>query len=103
MATYCCDDMRVHVEPDCDVHGPDDECSDRLVVHVAKFREYGLPMGDGGQSYAVINYCPWCGSTLPSSVREAWFERLESLGIDPGGDAVPAEFEDDRWLNANGA
>lgn len=23
--------------------------------------EYGVPVRDGGSSYLVIEYCPWCG------------------------------------------
>src|ERR1700722_15010607 len=37
---YCCEGMRRHAEPDCDLHaGSLDECPDCLVSYVAKFQE----------------------------------------------------------------
>ncbi|WP_406432826.1 DUF6980 family protein [Streptomyces sp. NBC_01589] len=47
-----------------------------------------------------IVFCPWCGQRLPDSQRDRWFEEVESRGIDPWEDEVPAEFQDDRWLTS---
>ena len=30
----------------------------------------------------TINFCPWCGTQLPESLRDRWFEELELLGKD---------------------
>jgi hypothetical protein len=35
---------------------------DELVDYIPKFREYGVPVHDGGQSHIVIRFCPWCGT-----------------------------------------
>jgi len=45
--------------------------------------------------------CPWCGSKLPASKRECWFNALEHLGIDPLTDNVPSRFQPDAWYRSN--
>ncbi len=57
VANLCCEDMRAHLELDCDVHDDPMECPDCLVVYLAKSGEYGLPVRDGGSSCVVIQYC----------------------------------------------
>jgi hypothetical protein len=37
------------------------------------FDEYGIIVHDGGPSFVVIAYCPWCGVGLPESKRDRWF------------------------------
>jgi len=69
------------------------------VVFVSKFREYGLKIFDGGTSYLEIHFCPWCGSRLPDSLREEWFDRLDSLNIDPAVDGIPEDFLSDLWFS----
>lgn len=60
-----------------------------------KFREYGINYS-GGESYQVIDFCPWCGKKLPESMRDAWFERLDELGMEPEDD-IPVEMRSDAW------
>ena len=72
------------------------------VDYVSKLREYGLRILDGGSSYLVIMFCPWCGHKLPDSLREEWFDNLERLGIDPYGDEIPTDFSDARWYAGQG-
>ena len=67
------------------------------LVYVAKFREIGVRVLDGGDSYIVLNYCPWTGQKLPPSLRDEWFNRLEGKGIDPTEESYPEEFSDERW------
>ena len=67
------------------------------LIYVAKFREIGLRILDGGDSYIVLKHCPWTGHALPPSLRDEWFTRLESRGIDPTEDSVPEEFLDGTW------
>lgn len=99
MATeHCCERMRAQVDQRCPDHPDPYDCGDALIVHVSKYREYGIIIHDGGRSYIRIAHCPWCGASLPASVRERWFDAVEALGIDPWNDDVPAEFEDERWL-----
>lgn len=66
---------------------------------VPKFREYGIDIQDGGSSYKLIAFCPWCGRKLPSSLRDQWFDRLESLGIDPAEGAIPEEYRGSDWYS----
>ena len=67
VATHCCENMRLHSELDCDVHDDPVECADCLVLYYSGSREYGIPVRDGGSSYVVIQYCPWCGTNLGSN------------------------------------
>ncbi|HTJ74835.1 MAG TPA: hypothetical protein VL337_05675 [Acidimicrobiales bacterium] len=99
MTAHCCARMRQSVEHQCAAHPDPQDCPDHLVTYVAKFREYGLVVHDGGSAYVRIDYCPWCGSRLPDSQRDRWFDEVERLGVDPWTQEVPAEFEDERWLD----
>ena len=67
------------------------------ITYGARFREYGLAYRDGGTSCQLLQYCPWCGSKLPSSLRDRWFERLEELGLEPDDPGVPHEMKTDAW------
>jgi hypothetical protein len=63
MSEHCCDLMDGYLKNE-----------DHIVDFIPKFREYGIPVHDGGSSHIQIGFCPWCGAKLPSSLREAWFE-----------------------------
>jgi hypothetical protein len=47
------------------------------LVHVPKFREYGIRVLDGGSSFIILEFCPWCGTRLPESLRDRGFESVE--------------------------
>jgi hypothetical protein len=70
---------------------------DVVVVYLPTFDEYGLPVRDGGTSMTVIGFCPWCGARLPQSRRDAWFDEMERLGLDPWEDEIPAGYTSDAW------
>jgi hypothetical protein len=71
-----------------------------LIEYSAKFREYGLIVHDGGGSSISIEYCPWCGVKLPESLRDLWFDELESQGFEsPFEDAVPDKYKTDEWYS----
>jgi hypothetical protein len=61
----------------CDIHSDKYECPDSLVVYSRKYTEYGIIIHDGGTSYILIKYCPWCGAKLPESTRDAYFDKIE--------------------------
>lgn len=67
------------------------------IVYSEKFREYGFEYRDGGSSKQLIKFCPWCGSKLPNSLGDEWFNRLEASGIDPLGSNIPLSFETSEW------
>lgn len=65
--------------------------------YIPKFREYGISYREEfGGGKQVIRHCPWCGQTLPVSMREAWFDELDRLGLDPDGE-LPERFLSEEW------
>lgn len=80
-----------------------DEMSCRLgggevaIVYLPKFREYGIRIQDGGTSFQRIQYCPWCGRTLPPSLRNRWFEELDRLGLEPESPDLPECYRTSAW------
>jgi hypothetical protein len=67
------------------------------VDYVPKFREYGIRILDGGSAVLRITHCPWDGSPLPESLRDAWFDAIEAMGLGPGDEDIPPEYESDAW------
>lgn len=71
---------------------------DAPVLYTKKFDEYGLKIWDGGNSFILIDHCPWCGQKLSESRRNEWFDQLEKLGIkDPWKDNIPDKYLTDEW------
>jgi hypothetical protein len=78
---------------------------DIAINYTPEFREYGVPVLDGGSSSILLRFCPWCGKEFPTSVRASWFEMLESLGYpDPwtGDQRIPEEYRSDVWWKSKG-
>ncbi|GAA0348706.1 hypothetical protein GCM10009092_11350 [Bowmanella denitrificans] len=97
---HCCRDMERATSLNCKQHRDVFECPDVLISYISKFDEFGLIIHDGGSSSVVIRFCPWCGSKLPLSKREIWFEKLEELGFDdPTEQKIPEAFESDAWYS----
>lgn len=89
MSTYvhCCDELEKAIQ---DPTMP--------VQFVPKFREFGVSVLDGGSSYLQIHHCPWCGAKFPPSLRDQWFDALESQGIDPCvTETIPLAYLDEKW------
>jgi hypothetical protein len=98
--SHCCESMRGAVESVCNLHTDRFDCPDALLNYSARFDEYGIIIHDGGGSVMEIYFCPWCGSKLPDSKRDRWFEELESLGYSPDDDEnIPAAYFDARWYS----
>jgi hypothetical protein len=83
---HCCFQMQEHLSR-----------GEVAIVYVDHFREYGVRILDGGTSFQLMTFCPWCGCKLPPSVRDAWFEKLDELGLEPEDPAVPEEMKSDSW------
>ena len=49
---HCCEQMTYMVE------------EENSIVFVPKTKEYGVPIRDGGSSFLIMKYCPWCGKEL---------------------------------------
>lgn len=86
--------MPVEISRNCDDLGRV-QCPDALIEHVSKYDEYGIVVHDGGSSMVQILFCPWCGTRLPESKRDRWFEELERRGVNPLSDPIPSELETD--------
>lgn len=87
MEEFCCEEMGFFVSN-----------GEIGLIYVDMYREYGLEYRDGGSSFQLINFRPWCGAKLPCSLREEWFNRLNSLGIsDPFMSKIPIQHETSEW------
>lgn len=95
---YCCETMNKQINHKCDQHSDPFDCPDNLMFYSPKFDEFGIIIHDGGPSYSLIAFCPWCGIKLPSSKRDLWFDVLEELGFDdPYEQLIPEEFKSEAW------
>lgn len=98
---YCCATMEQQIEYRCSMHPNPFDCPDNVVVYVPQYDEFGLVVRDGedsrGDSFIEISHCPWCGTKLPESKRDRYYEELDARGIDPADDEVPTEFLSDAW------
>jgi hypothetical protein len=76
----------------------DGDINDKVVYYSSKFNEYGIPIGDD-VSYISIEFCPWCGSELPESLRERWFYELELLGYEEplSVNNYPEKYKSSKW------
>lgn len=93
--------MQDQAELSCSAHAALENYPDALISYSDKFREYGLFIHDGGSSSQAISFCPWCGSKLPDSLRDRWFEELAALGFDdPWSQEIPEAFKSDAWYGA---
>jgi len=61
--------MRSNIDYRCDEHPDPFDCADNLIYYSKKLDEYGIIIHDGGSSWAVMEFCPWCGTKLPESKR----------------------------------
>ena len=43
-----------------------------------------------------VTHCPWCGTDLGPGRRDAWFRRLDELGLTPNDD-LPVDLLSDAW------
>lgn len=99
MNKHCCEDMKRHTGKMCDEHDDPYECPDYVISYSETFDEYGLIIHDGGPSSYDINFCPFCGSKLPESKRDQWFDELEALGFDSPlfDDDIPEKYKSGAW------
>lgn len=87
---YCCGALNYQIE--------DKYCP---VNYNKKWREYSI-RDFSSTSVSLMVFCPNCGTKLPSSLRDNWFDILEKeYGIDdPMEDdkkKVPKEFLSEEW------
>jgi hypothetical protein len=98
MNKHCCQEMENNLIFNCKVHRDKFDCPDSLITYTPNFDEYGLIIHDGGSSFIKIEFCPWCGTKLPESKRDLWFNTLEKMGFDsPFEQEIPIEFMNSKW------
>ena len=70
--------------------------SDKRVYWSPLFDEYGLICQPSAE-VLVISHCPFCGSKLPESRVDTWFNELEKTGWQTWGDPIPAKLLEVNW------
>lgn len=60
---WCCESMKDKSTILCDIHDNEHDCPDVLIVW-STHHGPGISIKDGGSSFIVINFCPWCGQDL---------------------------------------
>jgi hypothetical protein len=93
---HCCAAMVKALEFDCEQHSDPFACADSLVIYNEVMNEYGLIIHDGTESYLLIDHCPWCGTKLPESARDAWFDAVDALALGDGIDP-PMDYFTGAW------
>ena len=96
----CCDAMAAALTFDCAQHADPFECADHVLVYNEVLDEVGLIIHDGGPSYVVIAYCPWCGAAQPESQRDRWFDETEAKGFTD--DDLPEAYRTGAWRRSKG-
>ncbi|WP_299724271.1 hypothetical protein [uncultured Tateyamaria sp.] len=75
------------------------ECPDFFFDYNAVFDEFALMYPDG-ISVVLISFCPFCGTKLPPSKRDDWFDELEALGFDEpllASEELPEKYKSGAW------
>lgn len=92
MSEHCCEQMAFHLAHE-----------DETLHYSAKFREYAIPVHNGGSSYITIAFCPWCGTTLPRPLRDQWHQEIARLGLEPEHVDPNSDFASDTWWRSRQA
>lgn len=93
---HCCASMVNALYFSCDEHSDPFACADALLVYNEVMNEYGIVIHDGTPSYVLIDRCPWCGTRLPESARERWFDAVDALNLADGA-PPPDRFLTSAW------
>jgi hypothetical protein len=68
------------------------------VVYIARYREYGTLLNNGS-AYMVLEFCPWCGTRFPETLRSQWMSAVLQYGCRPDSEHIPGKFLTDEWWN----
>jgi hypothetical protein len=61
-----------------------------------RVREFHLAVRPGSEVVQQLAFCPFSGKALPESLRQAFFDQLETIGLSDGlsdVDRAPPEFQ----------
>lgn len=78
--------------------------------YLSIFNEYALQLKRSTMIHEPINYCPWCGCTLPKSLRQKFIKTVnEATSIQAKKITkiitkknLPAEFKTQEWWKKRG-
>jgi len=76
--------------------GPLEGSTDQRVYWSPVFDEYGL-ICQPSMEILLIQFCPFCGTKLPPSRRNAWHEALRKTGWQSWGDPIPPRLLEIDW------
>ncbi len=92
---HCCLDMAWFISEPVEWES---QGANPVIMWISSWDEYRIEISRMGNSSTVIYYCPWCGTKLPESKSDLWYETLYKLGYsDPGEQEIPNEFDSDKW------
>ena len=92
---YCCGALKYQIE---NKHCPID--------YSLKWREYSV-QDVNSTSRSLMRFCPHCGTKLPLSLRDEWFDILEQEyeledPMDDDKKKIPKDFLTDEWWKKRG-
>ena len=67
----CCEMMAAQLHLTCEDHPSLEDCPDSIIGFFASTGDYGLRIHDGGSSLLIIDFCPWCRTSLRPLKRGA--------------------------------
>jgi uncharacterized protein DUF6980 len=106
MKQFCCEIMNQQAKLFWD-----NKLKDHTVIYDKRWRDYFVYFNEEKEQrdremLTPIYFCPWCGTKLPVSLADDWYDILDNeYGIDhPAVDKhkVPPEFQTDEWWRKRG-
>jgi len=81
---FCCDAMARAASLTCNQHDAED-CPD-VLIKITHNGKYGIRIHDGGSSFIVISFCPWCATKLHEDAagEDAILPGDRALDVDQG-------------------
>jgi hypothetical protein len=83
---YCCNEMKFLIAE-----------NEVAIGYNPRFREYSIDLRNNDITCQMIEYCPWCGKKLPTSLRDECANELEKLGYGLFDDNIPQKYKTDKW------
>lgn len=99
VSDFPCVHMAYEFSRTCEQHARKDDCPEKVVIYESRFDEYSIGPRGGGGDFVLISHCPFCGTALPQSKRDRYFDELEELGLDVDDETLPEKYRDSSWWN----
>jgi hypothetical protein len=93
---YPCVHMAFQASFACEKHKDKNECSHAIIIYDDRFDEYFIGPRGGGGDYVLIKNCPFCGTKLPESKRDRYFDELDANGFTI--DNMPSIYLSGEWF-----